>query len=177
MYNIIVGLDLSLTHTGVGIIFNGKRGYFSLIPKKLSAVKRLAWIETQLKLFIDSTSICCAVIEGYSFGSVGRAIFNIGELGGVVQLLLYKHNIRTIIIPPAIVKKFCCGKGNASKDIMIEAYNLSHNTNFTLKDNNEVDALLLAEILYSYFYRYNVFLFNYQEDIINSLGKTCEVLY
>ncbi len=175
MYNIIIGLDLSLTHTGVGIVFNGKRGYFSLIPKKLFGVRRLAWIEQRLESFVVSTSICCAVIEGYSFGSVGRGIFNIGELGGIVQLLLYKHNIYTVVIPPAVVKKFCCGKGNASKEVIVAAYNRLRGTDFTLKDNNEVDALLLVEIIYYYLHRDST-LRSYQIEVIDLLEEKCTVL-
>ena len=176
MHNIIVGLDLSLTHTGVGIIFNGKRGYFGLIPKKLFAVKRLAWIERQLELFIESTSICCVVIEGYSFGSVGRAIFNLGELGGVIRVLFYRHQIPIVIVPPAVVKKFCCGKGNASKEIVVSTYNRLRNTDFMVKDNNEVDALLLAEILYYYLYNGRSNLRLYQIEVIDLLEEKCTVL-
>ena len=176
MHNVIVGLDLSLTHTGVGIVSNGKRGYFSLIPKKIFAVKRLAWIEERLELFISSTSICCVVIEGYSFGSVGRAIFNLGELGGIVRLLFYRHRIPIVIVPPAVVKRFSCGKGNASKEDVVSAYNRSHKTSFVLKDNNEVDALLLAEILYYYLYDDRSDLRSYQIEVIDSLEEKCTVL-
>ena len=55
-------------------------------------------------------------IEGYSFGSKGRAIFQIAENGGILKYRLTGQEYH--IIPPANVKKFATGKGNANKEKM-----------------------------------------------------------
>ena len=59
-------------------------------------------------------------IEGYSFGSKGRAIFQIAENGGILKYRLkdYKYTI----IPPANIKKFATGKGNANKEKMYDQF-------------------------------------------------------
>ncbi len=57
-------------------------------------------------------------IEGYSFGSKGRAIFQIAENGGILKYRLTGQEYH--IIPPANVKKCATGKGNANKDKMYE---------------------------------------------------------
>ena len=59
-------------------------------------------------------------IEGYSFGSKGRAIFQIAENGGILKYRLTGQEYH--IIPPANVKKFATGKGNADKEKMYEAF-------------------------------------------------------
>ncbi len=55
-------------------------------------------------------------IEGYSFGSKGRAIFQIAENGGILKYRLTGQEYH--IIPPANVKKFATGKGNSNKEKM-----------------------------------------------------------
>jgi hypothetical protein len=91
----VVGLDLSLTETGVSC---GKHGELVIKPK-LKGVERLWQIEKEV--FKHTHHADLVVIEGYSFGSKGRAIFNIGELGGVIRLMLYKGNHNFIEVPPA----------------------------------------------------------------------------
>jgi crossover junction endodeoxyribonuclease RuvC len=54
------------------------------------------------------------VIEGYSFGSQGRAVFDIAEPGAGVRFLLYRLGIPFADVPPATLKKFATGKGRSS---------------------------------------------------------------
>lgn len=60
-------------------------------------------------------------IEGYSMGSTGSRVFDIGECGGIVKYNLWKEGIRFIPIPPTTVKKYV-GKGNFSKEEMYAAF-------------------------------------------------------
>lgn len=75
------------------------------------------WALEVMKVNNVSTSI----IEGYSFGSKSSRIFQIGENGGVLKSKIYKSGIEIVKIPPTEVKKTFHGKGNASKELMIEA--------------------------------------------------------
>ena len=59
-------------------------------------------------------------IEGYSFGSRGRALFQIAENGGILKYRLTRHKYE--IIPPANIKKFATQKGNADKEQMYDQF-------------------------------------------------------
>jgi hypothetical protein len=60
-------------------------------------------------------------IEGYAFGAVGR-VFQIAENCGLFKHKLWERRIPYDVYPPTMIKKFGCGKGNAGKDLMIEAF-------------------------------------------------------
>jgi len=61
-------------------------------------------------------------IEDYSYGSTGR-VFHIAENLG---LLKYKLKMECgwdyTLLPPSVIKKFATDKGNANKDLMLEAF-------------------------------------------------------
>ena len=61
-------------------------------------------------------------IEDYSFGSTGR-VFHIAENLG---LLKYKLKMECgwdyTLLPPSVIKKFATDKGNANKELMLEAF-------------------------------------------------------
>lgn len=81
------------------------------------------------------------VLEGYSFGSRGRAVFDIGELGGVVRLALYRRGIPYVDVPPAALKKYATGRGNAPKEEVLAA--AIRRLGYTGHDHNESDAMWL----------------------------------
>ena len=61
-------------------------------------------------------------IEHYSYGSTGR-VFHIAENLG---LLKYKLKMECgwdyTLLPPSVIKKFATDKGNANKELMLEAF-------------------------------------------------------
>ena len=61
-------------------------------------------------------------IENYSYGSTGR-VFHIAENLG---LLKYKLKMECgwdyTLLPPSVIKKFGTDKGNANKELMLEAF-------------------------------------------------------
>ena len=68
-------------------------------------------------------------IEDYSYGSTGR-VFHIAENLG---LLKYKLKIECgwdyTLLPPSVIKKFATDKGNANKDLMLDAFEKDTGTN------------------------------------------------
>ena len=68
-------------------------------------------------------------IEDYSYGSTGR-VFHIAENLG---LLKYKLKMECgwdyTLLPPSVIKKFATGKGNANKELMIDAFEKDTGTN------------------------------------------------
>lgn len=60
-------------------------------------------------------------IEDYSMGSKGK-VFNIAENCGALKTLLWQHDYPVKTVAPTVVKKFATGKGNATKDKMLEQF-------------------------------------------------------
>jgi len=130
----ILALDLSLTASGYC-----RDGECGRITTQLRGWERIAHIMRIVRDLAAGVEI--AVLEGYSFGSQGRAVFQIGELGGVVRFWLWGHRIPTVEVAPSALKKFATGKGNSPKDAMIAA--AIRRFGFGGHDNNEADAFLL----------------------------------
>lgn len=113
-------------------------------------VSRISEIFEEFDAYLEATqsSLAGAAIEGYAYSAKG-AVFNLGELGGVLRLALYKRNIRTIEVPPTYLKKFLTGKGTSPKNVMLkEAYRLYE---IDINDDNDCDAFALALVAQNYF--------------------------
>ena len=71
-------------------------------------------------------------IEDYSYGSTGR-VFHIAENLG---LLKYKLKMECgwdyTLLPPSVIKKFATDKGNANKELMLEAFEKDTGVNLEL---------------------------------------------
>ena len=61
------------------------------------------------------------LIEDYSFGSKGK-VFHIAENTAVLQYNLWLKHIPYNKIPPTTLKKWATGKGNATKEMMYDAF-------------------------------------------------------
>lgn len=134
----LLALDVSLTSTGVA----HSGGTFRITPKSRGA-QRLADIRDAIGDALDEYSPDLVVIEGYAFARANQA-HQIGEAGGVVRLLLHDRGIEYAEVPPAKVKKWATGKGNADKDTMLETAIRKHG--FTGHGNDEADAWLLLKM-------------------------------
>jgi Holliday junction resolvasome RuvABC endonuclease subunit len=134
----ILALDLSLVRSGVC----RPDGTTTCIASKgLSGAARLSAIVDEVRGFCRDDDVELVVLEGYSFGSKGRAVFDIGELGGCVRLLLHRLGVPFVDVAPSSLKKYATGKGNCGKDEMIAA--AIRRFGFEGSDNNEADAYLL----------------------------------
>lgn len=109
---IVLGLDVSLNAPGVAY---DDRAYTLHKPMSTIGVARLRhWrsVFDELFRFVDPD---VAVIEGYSHNSRSNSTSQIGELGGVIRLVLDDQFIKSAIVPPKSVKKYATGNGGASK--------------------------------------------------------------
>lgn len=81
------------------------------------------------------------VIEGYSFGSKGRATVSLGEFGGVFRSWLIANFDQSDVyeVPPKSLKMFVTSNGNAKKVEMVAA--LAKQYGVTYKTDDEYDAL------------------------------------
>jgi crossover junction endodeoxyribonuclease RuvC len=136
---IIVGLDLSLTATGLVASDSPTPKLIKLIKTKMKGEDRLDFIDQSVMGYCMDADV--VVMEGYSFGARGNAVFQIGELGGVIRLSLRRAKIPFALVPPSNLKKYATGKGNVGKDEVIAA--AIRRFGFPGHDNNEADAHIL----------------------------------
>jgi len=154
---ITIGIDPSLVRTGfASYSSNGEITCKALTaPKGYRGAERLTYLYGELQNCLDhfADPITRIAIEGYSYMSVGR-IAQLGELGGVFRMLIYKYDPNFLEIPPTQLKKFMTGKGQWPKDLgklkMIEAANkLLKDTQLTSKQSDEADAVALAYLAHA----------------------------
>lgn len=139
-----MGLDLSLNTTAYVIIDeNGELVDYGMVTTSLRGIDRLMSLECQLRRIIERYWPALVGIEGYAYGKHNQA-HQIGELGGVVRTMLARLKIPILIIPPAVIKKFATGRGNAAKDEMrLWAYK---RWNAEFETTDETDAYCIARV-------------------------------
>lgn len=144
----VIGIDLSLTSTGLGISRGAGVATARLKPPaKLAGLDRMHWIIGEIYAYTpDRARADLAVIEGPSYGNqgTGRQAGH-HERAGLWWLVCDKlHGLRipVAVVPPATVKKYATGKGNAGKDEVLSAA-VRRNEEFQ-GGNDEADAMWLA---------------------------------
>lgn len=147
----VVGVDLSLTSTGVVCLTgDGMLDSYNIKTKPSdfqTDVHRIAFIAGAVADILqdyeeleDRPTLVC--LEGYAMGARGSRVFTIGELGGVVKQWLYGLQTDTLIVPPTVLKKFLGIGGNSDKDqVRLELFK---KYGVELKTNDECDAAVLA---------------------------------
>lgn len=146
-----LGIDLSLSNTGVVIVEKGKivkMGNVKTKPPKeknpSEEARRLIKIISSIDPYIDDdVELVC--IEGLSFMSRNTtALVQLSGLNYMLREKLLEKGKPFVIAVPTQLKKFICGSGRADKDVMMletfKRYNVS------LTDNNVCDAFGLALI-------------------------------
>lgn len=133
----IVGADLSLTATGLA--HSGDGTTETIRTGKLRGTERLHHIRG--RVLDASTGADLILIEGPSYGSQGPGHHESAGLWWLITWTLDQHNIPYAILPPATVKKFATGRGNATKPDMRVA--LLQRVGLDLRDDNQVDAFWL----------------------------------
>ncbi len=137
-----VGIDLSLTSTGLCVL-DTERTISRIVPDKLRGFERVHYIVAAILAALPPADELPAIfIEGYSFGSKGRAIFDIAECGGIVRWELGQHGYTYTDVPPASLKKWATSKGNADKGLMLATAIRKYD--YEGSSHDEADALLLA---------------------------------
>lgn len=136
----VLGLDASLVRTGVAMP-DGSTDVWR--PRKLRGAERLDWIAARLTAALDATQPHLVSLEGYAYGARGRAVYNIGELGGIIRWILWTRQVPLIEVPPAVLKKFATGRGNAPKEDVVVA---AAKVGTVVRYDDEADAWFLRAI-------------------------------
>lgn len=133
----IVALDPSVTATGCA----STAGVRTIIGRG-QGMARLARLRDEIRDAVAAADV--VIIEGYSFGSprgAANRAHQLGELGGMIRLMLHDLGIPYVDVPPANLKQFACGKGNASKDDVFAA--AIRRLGYPGSSKDEADALWL----------------------------------
>lgn len=143
----VIGIDPSLTATGIAD-HDGR--LFTVKTKAKEKDARLSWIYAAVDDAAYAASAwkgsksapTVAVIEDLPKQAMGAGIT--GMVQGVIRLALMEYSIPYVKIPPATLKKFATGKGNADKQAMRAAWLAYSGTDNP--DDNQVDAAFLRLI-------------------------------
>jgi crossover junction endodeoxyribonuclease RuvC len=140
----VVGLDLSLTSTGIAR--TGEKTWADRItPRNKTGYDRMFYLLREiLALTVDAHLV---VVEGPSFGSGANARqsghHERGGLWWLVTYRLWRREIPFAVVPPATLKRYATGKGNAPKDAVLAAA-IRRYREVDFDGNDQADALVLA---------------------------------
>lgn len=133
----VVGLDLSLTATGIAT------DHAEVLATKLKGAERLAWVRDEVYDRLHAPKADLVVLEGYAYARANQA-HQVGELGGVIRLMLHEAGVPWVEVAPAALKKYATGHGNAGKGEVLAA--AIRRLGYDGHDDNEADALWLREM-------------------------------
>lgn len=150
----VVGLDLSLTSTGVATIVTDDlrrpeyRGV-ERITSKGSKTATLIERSDRLNTIVGQVCVLAAgadlvVVEGPSFGQARQGgQHDRAGLWWLVVNALHANNLCVAEVPPATRARYATGKGNAPKDGVLAAV-IRRYPDIDVTGNDEADALILA---------------------------------
>jgi Holliday junction resolvasome RuvABC endonuclease subunit len=137
----VLGVDASLTATGVANLYNQRLNTRTIAPKT-KGVLRLHEFREAFTHELRRWHPELVVFEGYGYAGKFTHSHSLGELGGVLKLVALDRKIPFIVVPPTVLKLFVTGKGNTEKNaVSKEAYK---RFGVDLTDNNQIDAAVLA---------------------------------
>ena len=180
-HNVYVGLDLSLTATGVVAVSNGTVDQQQLIKTKPPAnssytteVIRIKYIVEQIRTGILLAAPSLVAIEGMAFMvRNATALVQLSGLNYMVRSMLVDLDIPFIIVAPPSLKKFVTGSGKAQKDqMMLETYK---RWNVTFMDNNLCDAHGLAQLASAAMGEKTIELNQEQREVVTLLEKQLSI--
>ncbi len=130
---LVVGLDLSLTATGIA--YGEDHGHtITSNPSTGIGDDRLRVHAAAAAMYAKGAAL--AVIEDLPTHAHAAGIT--GMVHGAVRLTLLRLGIRYALVPPATLKKYATGKGNASKaDMAVASFKRAQ---LEFRDDNQCDA-------------------------------------
>lgn len=139
-----IGLDLSLTATGVAVWDqeNQRVTYTKVITTSKQSHpeddERYWYITKKIMQVITEHNLQGIAIEAPAFQGMEKRP---SELAGVVKVVLYRHGYDYILVAPNTLKKYATGNGRADKPEMVR-WAQKFDPNIT--NHNIADALHLA---------------------------------
>lgn len=133
----VIGLDLSLTETGIAT--TAGQTTIKTSPDTRLEDRLLTIRDSIYRTISDAGSNPLVVIENYVTRSPAASI--LGMVHGVIRVHLHEHHIPYVLIPPASLKRYATGKGNATKpDIRVA---ILQRYSQDIRNDNACDAFVL----------------------------------
>ena len=154
----VIGIDQSLTNTGIAVLTRGDRIPFlhsvksepgqPIETRVMAIVREINRIVGTATGFPD-VNPALVVLEGISAGSFGAttSILELGFLHYLIRTQLTSQRIPFKVCAPTSLKKFCCGTGGSPKDPVTKQRvmkDLLKNYGVDTNDDNQADAAVLA---------------------------------
>ncbi len=141
---ISVGLDLSITNTGMAVVGSGDPRGKSVSTKGITGFCRLHSVATSIANTIKGWAPDRVVIENYAFVKNISSFTRLVELGSMVRYDLYRDGIPWFDVPPTSLELWTTGKGNAGKPEMAEF--VKSRWAFESTSHDIIDAFALAQM-------------------------------
>jgi len=174
---VIMGIDPSLTATGLALLKGSDLVTITASPPMPTKTCprgdfcRLAWFKERIGAVLRTGNPLVVAIEGYAYGAKSQA-HSLGELGGVIRVLLFESVIpNAVVVPPNVLKKFATGTGNADKGAVSKG--LFKRWGVDVENNNEADASGLA-LLGAALHFPDVF--SLKSEVHEAISRACERL-
>lgn len=136
----ILGLDLSLTSTGVAIADEATNYSAYTVKPKEGGHERLARIVRAV--LTEACDADLVVVEGPAFGAKGSAYHQLAGLWWIVTQELWDDSVPYAVVSPFELKKYATGTTKSDKDAIMLA--TARRFGSFSGDNNAADALWLA---------------------------------
>jgi len=136
----VLALDLSLTATG----HCSSDGAIGTIIPKTKGTARIVFIVDEVLDEVHRSKPKLIIMEDIPFGGRNNAAGPLAMLHGALRYMLHDRGCPFVTVPPASLKKYATGKGNATKPDMRMALFQRHGLD--LRDDNQVDAWWLMHM-------------------------------
>lgn len=96
---------------------------------------------------LDIVNPTTVFYEGYAMGARGNNMFHIGELGGVLKMMMWERGIAVAEVSPTTLKMVIAGSGRAEKKEVMAS--LAEDYGLTVRQHDEADAaglMIIGEI-------------------------------
>jgi Holliday junction resolvasome RuvABC endonuclease subunit len=137
----VIGLDLSLTSTGVAP--SDGDPYRIKTTSSQSLPKRLHIIADGIKREVDKTAQDVLLVIEEVPSHAAFSITGLAKVHGAVLYVLGEDTPYVYVTPP-VLKKYATGKGNANKDVVLAA--AIRRFDFEGTSNDEADAWILMNL-------------------------------
>lgn len=138
----IMGLDLSITRTGVAL---PDRTTLAVVPpKQVTGDDRLEYFADHIGLAARTARVDLVVIEGLGGLYKGEAARTMPMMHGAIRLELKRHRLPYMLLSPSSLKKFATGNGGADKTAMALAALKRLGREYRTNDECDADWLRVA---------------------------------
>lgn len=136
----VIGLDLSLTATGIATTT-----HLGTLTPAVKGVARIHWIRGQIVTQCKGARL--VVLEDIFAGPNRQTTIQLAMVHGAVRVALYSQRVPFIVVTPQTVKTYALGKGSGHNTTKLDVVKAAMNRGgIDPDDDNQADAWWLRAI-------------------------------